>query len=460
MKHPIITAVMAFGLLAGCGRNASQQNAANWSLKHSPAEAQLRDFVAEKRSEAMDAAKVSGANVPEYKTLFEAADTGDWATVQRMFHELRNHAPQYEHSGATDSRLTGTAWAAVLETYGAYECFAGAGDKYSMAFGKGIIDSIPPGSIYFGGTDPGRFLVTALCKSQIKGDPFFTITQNALADGGYLAYVRAIYGDKIYAPTDEDSKQCFNDYIQDVSRRRAVNQLKPGEDARLDANGQVQVSGQTAVMMVNGLIARIIFDKNPDRDFYVEESFPLDWMYPLLEPHGLIMKINRQPVSVMSNDTVNADHAFWTKFVGTVLGDWLKDDTTVEQIGAASEKIFLKHDFAGFTGDREFITIKDPQKAFSKLRSSIAGLYLWRYRNASDASERERMGREADFAFRQAWALCPYSPEAVYRYIDLLKSEGRNSDALIVARTASQVEPGNFQTRQLLRQLETWQQAR
>ena len=96
-----------------------------------------------------------------------------------------------------------------METYGAFEDFAGGEDKYCIAFGRDIIDSIPPGSIYFGGTDPGRFLVTALCKSQVNADPFFTVTQNALADGGYLAYLRGMYGDKIYIPTDTDSQQCF-----------------------------------------------------------------------------------------------------------------------------------------------------------------------------------------------------------------------------------------------------------
>ena len=50
-------------------------------------------------------------------------------------------------------------------------------------------------------------------------------------------------------------------------------------------------------MAINGLLAKIMFDKNPDREFYIEESFPLDWMYPYLEPHGLIFKINRQPQS-------------------------------------------------------------------------------------------------------------------------------------------------------------------
>jgi len=47
---------------------------------------------------------------------------------------------------------------------------------------------------------------------------------------------------------------------------------------------------------IKALLTKTIFDRNPDREFYLEESFPLDWMYPQLEPHGLIMKINRQPL--------------------------------------------------------------------------------------------------------------------------------------------------------------------
>ena len=45
-----------------------------------------------------------------------------------------------------------------------------------------------------------------------------------------------------------------------------------------------QVSGQVAVMMINGLLCKVIFDHNPTNDFYVEESFPLDWMYPYETP--------------------------------------------------------------------------------------------------------------------------------------------------------------------------------
>ena len=49
------------------------------------------------------------------------------------------------------------------------------------------------------------------------------------------------------------------------------------------------------------------------------------------------------------------------------------------------------------------------------------------------------MNDAADFAFRQAWVLCPYSPEAVFRYVNLLMSEGRTDDAVLVAETAGKM---------------------
>ena len=101
-----------------------------------------------------------------------------------------------------------------MEVYGAFEGFMTGDEKYASKFGREIIDSIPPGSIYFGGTEPGRFIVTAMCKSQPDGDPFFTLTQNWLADGCYLDYLRSTYGNKIYIPT-EPMRKCFQ-YVDDL----------------------------------------------------------------------------------------------------------------------------------------------------------------------------------------------------------------------------------------------------
>jgi len=432
--------ILGIGLLfGGCARKKST----SWeSIKNPETVAQLKSFVAEKEAQANTAAKTDGqAMPPEIKTFFAAAEKGDWLAVSNTFLILGRDIGHSDVARKPDySYVHGTRWEAVKETWGTFYYFGAGDEKYSAAYGNDIITSIPPGSIYFGGTDPGRFLITGMEKSQVNADPFFLLTQNALADGTYLDYLHSMYGDKIYIPTAGDAAKCFQDYTEDVTRRQQNHQLKPGENVQTDpASGQVQVSGQVAVMEINGLLAKIIFDKNTNQEFYVEESFPLDWMYPHLEPHGLIMKINRQPLTEMSDEIVQRDRDHWTKYISPMIGDWLNGDTSVKEVAAFAEKVYAKKDFSGFKGDRRYIQSSDSQKMFSKERSSIAGLYAWRAQHATDAAEKKRMNDAADFAFRQAIALCPYSPEAVIRYVNLLFGEQRFSDALVVAQTAAKM---------------------
>ena len=262
-----------------------------------------------------------------------------------------------------------------------------------------------------------------------------------------------MYGTKIYTPTDEDSKEAYQNYKQDAARRLSKNQLKPGEDVTLGADGQVQVSGQVARIQIKALLAKVIFDKNPDREFYFEESVPFDWMQPYLEPHGLIFKISRQPLTGLSEKIVEQDHDYWRGLVRPVIGGWLTGDTPVEQVAAFAKKTFGKREFSGFTGDRRFIQNAYSHRSFSKLRSSLAGHYAWRMQHATGAAEKDRMAREAEFAFRQAWALCPDSREAVFRYMAFLMERQRVADAVLVVETAAQMPSMQGQEGQQLREL-------
>ena len=210
-------------------------------------------------------------------------------------------------------------------------------------------------------------------------------------------------------------------------------QVRPGEVIQI-VDGRVQVSGQSAVMSINALTKRV-FDLNPDSEFYIEESSPLDWMYPHLEPHGLIMKLNRHSLARVPIEVVARDHEIWSDQVKSVVGDWLNEDTPVAEVCDFIERVFVRKDLTGFKGDPAFIGNPHSCLAYSKLRSSIAGLYLWGANHASEESERQRMKRASDFASRQSLALCPYSPEA-FRYCHQLADDGRVDDALKVARVA------------------------
>jgi hypothetical protein len=460
---PVATALIAaFVFLSGC----TKEKHASWKSFQNPlVAAQIKSFVTEKEAQASAASIADGQAMPsEFKGYFAAAAQGDWPAVNRDFQNYRNHAPQYEHSGKNDLSLRGPAWQAVVEVWGALDSMAEGNEKYSTLYASEIINSIPPGSVYFGGTDPGRFLITGMEKSQIHGDPFFLITQNALADSTYLDYVRSMYGSQLYIPTSDDSQKCFQDYTEDAKKRAQNNQLKPGENIQVDPqSGKVSVSGEIAVMEINGLLAKVIFDQNSNYDFYIEQSFPLDWMYPYLEPHGMILKLDRQPVTELSEALVQQDHDYWSKLIQPMIGDWLNDDSSVQDVADFAKKVFQENDLAAFTGDPQFIQSDYSYKMFSKERASIADLYVWRMNHAVESNEKERMARAANFAFLQAWALCPSSPEVVFRYVTMLMSEKKSADALLVAETAAQMPEmkGNegAQLRALVNQLSRNQNA-
>ncbi len=445
-------------LISGC---ATKRMTSFQSLKNPELAAHLKSFVAEKETQAKAATNPMPSEV---QAFFAVAAEGNWPAVSNAFVELRKHAGQSEPSGKTDERLRGPAWQAVVDTWGALDAFGEGDEKYAMVFGTNIIASIPAGSVYFGGTDAGRFIITALQKSHVQAEPFFTLTQGALPDARYLEYVRGMYGAKIYTPTDQDSKKALQDYTEDAAQRRSKNQLKPGETVTVGADGKIQVSGQMAVVQVKGLLAKIIFEKNPDREFYIEESFPFDWMRPYLEPHGLIFKINRQPLPGLSDKIIGQDRDYWRSLVRPMIGDWLADDTPVAAVAAFAKKVFGRRDFRGFKGDPRFIQNAYSHRMFSKLRSSIAGLYMWRLDQAAGAEEKDRMARAADLAFRQAWALCPYSQEALFRYVNFLVKQQRISDALWVAETAAQMPSmqgrEGQQIRDLVAQLKKFQKAK
>ena len=422
-------------------------------------EAQVKQFFTQKKEQARALAKAeSKEQMTEIWEFFGAGENGDWQTAVRIYRELRSGAYQYEGT-RKNARLETMVWQPVNECFGAYSECANMAEKYVSKFAREALDSMPRGSIYFGGTDPGRWLPTAFSASHAKGDPCFVLTQNALADGLYLKYIRTMYGDRIAVPSEEDSQKAFKDYTSDAEQRLKDGKLKPGEDVRM-VDGKVQVSGQIAVMAINARIAKTIVDANPRREFFVEESFPLEWMYPHLTPHGLIMKLNREPLATLPAEVIQKDDAYWTQLVNATLGKWLMSTTSVEVVCDFAERVFERKESEPFQPDEEFVRNNSACKFYSKLRSSQAGVYAWRARTSASGAEKERMTKAADFAFRQAYALCPSSPEAVFRYVNQLAEQKRFTEALLLVETSqrSGLRDGSMQS--LMAQLERMKEAK
>ena len=271
--------------------------------------------------------------------------------------------------------------------------------------------SYPPAmgenAVFFGGTDPGRFVPTYMIYSADVRPDVFLITQNALADNTFMSVTRDLYADAnrkegerpgLWIPTPDDSADAFQIYVKEVqSGKRPAN-----ADLKIE-NGRVQVVGALGVMEINGILCDMIFKRNKQwHDFFVEESYVIPWMYPYLTPHGLIMKINSERTPVTQANT-NDDLDFW---------DWY------------TRRI---------TRDRKYRRDIVAQKSFSKLRSAIAGLYMARGRI-----------REAEKAYSEARILYPVSPEANFRMVqDVFLRQGRYEEALEYVDYFCEKDPNN-----------------
>jgi tetratricopeptide (TPR) repeat protein len=168
------------------------------------------------------------------------------------------------------------------------------------------------------------------------------------------------------------------------------------------------------------------------------------------------MKINRHPIQEMSQEAVDKDHAFWSEYSRRTIGNWITYDTSVKQICDWAEDVYLRHDLSHFTGDPKFVRDDDAQSSFSKLRSSIASsIYQWRSspENSRSATERPRVTKEAEFAFKQSFAYCPFSPEVVFNFMRLLLNQGRIDDAILILETCQKLDPFNGQITDMLGQL-------
>ena len=238
------------------------------------------------------------------------------------------------------------------------------------------------------------------------------------------------YGDRIKTPSEADSKKAYDAYIADASQRDKEGKLKPGENVK-NVNGKFQVSGQVAVMAVSANIARMVFDSNPDREFFIEESFPLDWMYPYLSPNGFIMKINRKPPGELAAEIVRKDRDHWMWFVDRAVGQWLTPETPLKDVCEFAAKVFGARESGDYQADDRFVRNGSACKTYSKLRSSIAQVYVWHWKNSKSPDDKKRMAKEADFAFRQAFALCPYSSGSGFPLCESVERTGTKDQCLV-----------------------------
>lgn len=378
----------------------------------------VKQFARSRREFVRALARRANKDVPsEVEQFFDALEAGNWDEIEVLFKGFANRSGQYE--GSTHSPELDEIWPAILDAYGAAEQAHDWPAQKLLDYGNAILDSLRPGMVYVGGTDPGRW-IPSLLNDTNDGERHIVLTQNALADKRYLGYIEFLYADRFATLTDADSDRAFADYIADAQKRLEHDeqfpdepkQLRPGENARM-VDGKFQVTGQVSVMAINERLFQMILEKNPELSFALEESFPFPSILADASPLGPIMEVGASG----EQNALSSEHAAQTV-------DYWRD--TTKQL----------------LGDPDALASDEVRKSYSKLLSSQAGLFVQRNHPA-----------EAEQLLRLANEVCPYSPEAVFRYINLLISQNRINEAFPVAQNAIRAAPDNQQFRDLLAEL-------
>jgi len=277
----------------------------------------MRQFARSRREVMRAMAKQKNIQIPELvERYFDALESGDWAQIKAAFDAINGGEA---NAGFGSGRLPAVRdlWAPIIDAYGVAEQVHLWPAQKLLDYGHAVLDSLRPGMVYIGGTDEGRWVPTLLNETS-DGERRIVITQNALADGTYLEYVRFLYSDQLAAVTPDESKRAFDDYMTDARKRLAhdeefpdeLKQVRPGEQVKM-VDGHVQVSGVVAVMDINERILRTLMEKNPDLSFALQESFPLKGTYTDAAPLGPIMELRAPDQAAFTPERAAQSVDYW-----------------------------------------------------------------------------------------------------------------------------------------------------
>ncbi|MFO1461626.1 MAG: hypothetical protein U1G08_19760 [Verrucomicrobiota bacterium] len=348
----------------------------------------------------------------EVTRFYELANAGYWEEAESLYSTL---VERREREG-DDSELT-RFMPALLETLGVREAVRDWPAQALLDYGKAVLDSVPPGGVYLGGSDSGRFIPTLMADAMDGNGPV-VLTQNALAAQNYLDYARFLYGDRLSFPTADDSHRAFDDYLADAGRRLRHDrdhpeeppQVLPVEDIRLTEGG-VQVSGGMAVMSINERIARMLQEANPGTTISMEETYPLRSLDGSAMPRGPLLEFpgdGAAPLPLTPDRAADAVQ-YWRELSGQLMAD--------------SEVV-------------ESPSVRD---AYATLLLAQEGLL-----------ERNQFSTEAEAMFRLVRELSPGNVSMAFQYAQWLVNRGRSSEAIPVVEEGVRYHPSDQPQLQVL----------
>ncbi len=368
MKSNFLLLVLVAGaldlLLVGCGKPEKSTSV--------PSDNVGRRFVSLREVQLQEKIRKQNISIPpEYTAILQAVASNDMPAASNAFENLKKSMRDSKGlSEVSDSLL----WHDTHEIYGALEQFSNWSPALIEMYGKDILRTITSNGIFFGGTDAGRFAITAF--QETTRQPFYVISQAQLVDLKYIAFLRGRVDSSVWLPSEEDLK--------------SASKNNPGN-----------LSGFSRSLSINGTVAKMIFDQNKaSHEFWVDQSYAISWMFPLLQPDGLIMKLNPEPTKLTS-EMVEEDRRFWDAY---------------------EEKLIAHPDYARDTS---------AQGAFSHMRYSLAQILA--VQGQTDAAE---------YAFKQAMRLCSANPGPVVGLAQQVYARsGRWIEAIALVEEFKKINP-------------------
>ena len=320
--------------------------------------------------------------------------------------------------------------------------------NFGYIYGEEIMKICKPNTIYYGGTDPGRFVPMYMINVDRMREDCWLITQNGLADDSYTTVLRDRYSeprevwgwvrtllkwlnasredhkkgvDTIYIPSDFDFQYSFELYYQDVEKRIKRGEYV-GEEVSLDG-GKISIRGIEGVMRLNSILTKMIYDRNiKNHPFFLEESYTIEWMYPYLKPAGIIMELCDHKVKI-TPEIVEKDTAYWDNLMKVFDNGGTLYFEDINNGRKGKVDVVAKEFFEDLTA----------RKSFAKCRTAIGGVY-----------EYHGMIKEAEKAYRDAIWLNDMSAEAYMRLSNMLAKNGREKEGLEIIREYLKKDPMNF----------------
>lgn len=306
----------------------------------------------------------------------------------------------------------------VMPLYGFFINFSEASQRdhwFGWMFGHDMLKDLPKGSIVIGGTDPGRFVPTYMIFGEspqpaaLKRDPSFDrrdlyiITQNALGESNYMKYLRDHYTTARPAP-----KNAFEKWLgrENTYPKETILLPSPEECEVLtkEAEKAAPENARKDYSFDMGTVLKWIWEKNKDKhDFFIEESFPIEWTYDYAIPYGLVYQLNKTKLDQIPPDAVAKDFAFWKDYKARLL------------------------DNPAYANDY------DAQRSFSKLRQTMGNIYRYR-----------KMNEEALRAYFEALELWPENPEVIASLTRMLWDKGDFETSLPIFKKALEKDYNNM----------------